>query len=99
MKTTMTKKIFTFILLMSGMFSFSVANAQSNCDCVPGNPVGFCYVDSHGHNKCFKLKPNCCVGWRIGQNESGMGIEASLQVYPNPVSVSTTISFSFEQSQ
>jgi len=28
MKTTMTKKLFTFILLLSGMFSFSFANAQ-----------------------------------------------------------------------
>jgi hypothetical protein len=99
MKTTITKNLFTFILLLSGMFSYSAANAQGYCDCVASHPVGSCYVDSHGHNKCFKFRPNCCNGFRIGQNESGVGIEASLQVYPNPVSSSTTISFSIEQSQ
>lgn len=99
MKTIITKKLLIFILLLSGMFSFSVANAQGYCDCIPSHPVGWCYLDSHGHTKCFKFHPNCCNGFRIGENESGMGIEASLQVYPNPVSISTTISFSLEKSQ
>jgi len=104
MKTTMTKKLFTFILLLGGMFSFSLVNAQTwgICDCVASHPVGYCYVDSHGNNRCVKFKPNYnChhCGFRIGENKSGMGIEASLQVYPNPVAGSTTISFSVEQSQ
>jgi hypothetical protein len=99
MKTTTTNKLFTFILLLSGMFSFSIAEAQV-CDCTNGQP-GWCYIDSHVNARCERYKPhgNNHGGFRIGQNESVMGIEASLQVYPNPVAGSTTISFSLEQTQ
>ena len=114
----MTKKIFTFILLLSGMFSTQFLNAQ-NCS---GNKVWACRYDECGIQECkcinanqvaswtatvpkcsWKWHPNCCDGFRIDQNESGMGINTSLQVSPNPVSPdqsgSATISFSLEQSQ
>jgi len=92
MKTTITKKL--LILLISGMFSFSIANAQFICDCSTNQP-GSCHLDSHGHMKCFRI-PNHCGGCtRIDQNESG----SSLQVYFNPGSNSTSILFSLEQSQ
>jgi Secretion system C-terminal sorting domain len=100
MKTTITKKL--FLLLIGGIFSFSIANAQGYCDCVASHPAGYCYVDSHGNNRCVRYNSNYnChhCGFRIGENESGMGIEASLQVYPNPVAGSTTVSFSVDQSQ
>jgi hypothetical protein len=98
MKATTTKKIFTFILLLSGMFSFSIAEAQLTCDCAHGQ-VGYCAADNHGNIKCHKVHfPD---GWRVGGN--GMteaSREASLKgVTPNPVSYSTVISFSTEQSQ
>jgi len=93
MKTTMTKKFFTFILLLGGMFSYSAANAQG-CTCVPSNPAGWCYVNSHGQTKCLKIN-HIPDGWRV-VNET---IEsAPLTVSPNPVSNSTTISFFNEQS-
>src|SRR5438552_13842895 len=113
MKTTITKKSLTFILLISGMFFTQFLNAQT-CS---GNKVWACRYDSCGIQECKCINadqvaswtatvPKCswkwhcphCF-WRINQNEPGMGIETSLQVYPNPVSSSTTISFSLEQSQ
>jgi len=91
----MTKKLCSFILLLAGMFSFSVADAQFVCDCVPGHPAGYCYVDSHGHTRCKKFRGT----YIKGRNESVIGIKTSSKVYPNPVSNSTAISFSLEQLQ
>jgi len=48
---------------------------------------------------CQKLHFGHGGTWRIGENESEIGIVASLQVYPNPISNSTSISFSLEQAQ
>jgi hypothetical protein len=111
MKTTTTKMSFTFILLLVGMLSYTIVNAQS----CPANKVWTCRYDSCGVQECkcvkasevqswsavippctyFHFHPHCCDGWRNGQME----IKASLQVNPNPVLNSTVISFSLEQSQ
>jgi hypothetical protein len=111
MKTTTTKMSFTFILLLAGMISYTIVNAQS----CPANKVWTCRYDSCGVQECkcvkasevqswsavippcayFHFHPHCCDGWRTGQME----IKTSLQVNPNPVSNSTVISFSLEQSQ
>jgi len=99
MQTTMTKTCFAILMLLSGVFSFSAADAQFICTCIPGQPSGYCYVDIHGNNKCQKFHIGHGGTWRIGENGSGMGIKTSLQVNPNPVINSTTISFSLEQSQ
>ena len=44
MKTITTKKLFAFILLMSGMFSFTFVNAQS----CPGNKIRVHKCHGHG---------------------------------------------------
>ena len=94
MKTTITKKLFTLILLISGMFSYSKIYAQG-CTCMPSNPAGWCYVNSHGQTKCMKLN-HVPDGWRMANTT----IESTpLTVSPNPVSNFTTISFFNEQSQ
>jgi hypothetical protein len=113
MKTIITEKLLTFILLLGGMFIGSFSNGQ-NC---PSNKVWACRFDACGFQECKCVSVSqvqswtatvppcsfnfhhCCKGWRIGENESDKGIETSLQVYPNPVSSSAIISFSLEQSQ
>jgi len=114
MKTTLTKKIFQFILIMTGMFYSSLLLA----DC-PGNKVYVCRYDSCGGIECkciqasqvaawqavtppcptFHWHPHCCDGFRIGNQEPVTNAEAMLQVYPNPVVKSTIVSFSLEQPQ
>lgn len=86
------------MLLMCGMFSFSIAEAQV-CDCTNGQP-GYCYVDSHGNARCERYKPhgNCHGCTIIDPHGIGIGIETSLFAYPNPGSSSTSISFFLEQS-
>ena len=101
MKTTMTKKFFTclfkgaaFMLILGGMISSTGANAQG-CTCVPSQPAGWCYVNSHGQTKCMRIN-HFPDGWRMG-NEN---IEsAPLTISPNPVSNSATISFFNEEAQ
>jgi hypothetical protein len=95
MKNQTTKKFLTFILLLSGMFSFSIAKAQFICDCVPGHPAGYCFVDSHGNTKCKKLPHHCGGCTRIGQDAPA---ETSFtEVYPNPASGSVNITFTLAQ--
>src|SRR6185369_11307412 len=115
MKNQTTKKLFAFMLFLTGLFSAQYLSAQ-NC---PANKVYVCCTDSCGIQECkclnasqaqswaattpsckpFRFHPNCCDGFRIGQHESTMGTQPSLQVYPIPVLNSSAISFSLEQSQ
>ena len=91
MRPTFTKKYLAFILLVIGMFSFSVADAQFICDCISGRPPGICYVNDRGQNKCFKFKKNggtFFVNSQIIESAS-----------PGSVLKSNTISFFLEQSQ
>ena len=113
MKTTITKRIFTFILLLAGMFSTSFLYAQCS-----GNKVYACRPTACGGTECkcvpqsqlanwMATVPDCVLhgnnhwadGFRLGQE----GTDAvSFTVYPNPVSPDmsgTTISFSLEQTQ
>ncbi len=95
MKSKMTKKVLTFILLFSGMFSFSDAAAQFHCDCAPGNPVGYCAVNNHGQIKCVKFKkfPD---GWL----QSNQNFEFnSLAISPDRASKSAIISIFLEHSK
>jgi len=87
MKTTITKKL--FLLLISGMFSFTFAEAQCYCT---NNQPGWCSMAPNGHLRCYKRLSGF---FRIDQNQSG----SSLEVYFNPASYSTSILFSLEQSQ
>jgi len=96
MKSTIAKKYLTFILLLSGMFSFSVAEAQFICDCTPSHPAGYCYVDTHGNTKCEKFHPGHGGGFLV---DNQVAVSTSISIFPNPASNSTTISFSLEQSQ
>ncbi|HYV92884.1 MAG TPA: T9SS type A sorting domain-containing protein [Chitinophagales bacterium] len=113
MKNQTTKKLCAFILLLSGLFSTSFLNAQNcsgnkvwacrydscgiqECKCISANQVA----------SWTATVPKCSWKWhcphcffRINQNESGMGVNTSLQVYPNPVSSSAILSFSLEQSE
>ena len=112
MKTITTKKFFTFILLMSGMFSFTVADAQLTC---PAGkiPIFHCYSDRHYEPHCRDrcANPNNIPnGWYSGDcfsygcgarlaNEPAGGELFTLDVSPNPVSVSTTVSFYVGQTE
>ena len=114
MKNYFTKMLCAFILLLNGIFSSTVVNAQT----CAANKVWACRNDACGIQECkcvltsqlstwlatvpkcsWKWHPNCCGGWRIGNYEPGTGIENSWAAFPNPFSTSTTISFSVEQSQ
>lgn len=87
MKTTITKKL--FLLLISGMFSFTLAEAQCTCT---NNQPGWCSMAPNGHMRCYKRLSGF---FRIDQNTSG----SSLEVYFNPASYATSILFTLEQSQ
>lgn len=112
MKTTTLKKLFTFILLVSGMFSFTVADAQC-----PGNKIRYyhCYLGNsinqyRCQSKCLEpnnvplywfpgdCHPNPCSGERLA-NEPAGGELFTLAVSPNPVSGSSVIYFFMEQSE
>jgi len=112
MKTITTKKLFTFILLMSGMFSFTFVNAQScNGNKIRVHKCGF--LDPYGEAKCRSrcVSPdNIPNGYNIGgcvpnpcgarlANEQADGELFMLAVSPNPVSGSSVIYFFLEQSE
>ena len=97
MKTTITKKLLTFILLVSGMFSFSLADVQfCVCSCAPkpkNNAV--CFTRPNGTPGCRPLGHLNCA--RVANEQT---IEtSSLSIYPNPVSTSTTVSFYVEETK
>lgn len=92
MKTTITKNLLTFILLMCGMFSFSPADAQfCVCFCTPnGQPRNNaeCYTKANGDPACRHSR----CRFRI-DNAATSNVSSLEDIYPNPVSTSTTVSF------
>ena len=120
MKTQTTKKLFTFMLLLSGMFSFTSASAQNNCNPCNGNKVKISLCTGGFYNYCESCKSKCVSsdqvqdylnkGWGYGNCPNSCGGNGRLQnqstdetmslfVYPNPVSSSTSISFSLYETQ
>ncbi|HYV92895.1 MAG TPA: T9SS type A sorting domain-containing protein [Chitinophagales bacterium] len=118
-KTTLTKKIYTFILIAVGMFSFSVARAQCSI-CVPSWPTPTCPSGEVWASRWIEgCQVECaCVNehqvkqWRkkgCGNHSCGCGCagrianeedEATgLEIAPNPVSGSATISFYLLQQE
>ena len=97
MRPTITKKYLTFILLVGGIFSFSVADAQFICDCVQSHPVGNCYVNDRGQTKCFKFNKNHPPFFLLPDNKETTS--TPITIYHNPGPQSTTISFLLQQSQ
>ena len=98
MKKTITKKLLTFILLVSGMFSFSPADAQlCVCSCAPKPKNNAeCFTRPNGNPGCrpYGGHLNCA---RVAGEQT---IEtSSLSIYPNPVSASTTVSFYVEETK
>jgi len=93
MKPTSSKNYIRFILLVPGIFLFSVADAQFVCDCVPSKPTGVCYVNDHGQTKCFKFNKNHPPFFLLTGKETA---STSLSIYSTQ---STTFSFLLQQSQ
>ena len=83
---------------MSGMFSFTPADAQCYCSCTNGPPKR--------NAECF-TRPNGAIGCRpygghlnCDRLASEQTVEtSSLSIYPNPVSTSTTVSFYVEETK
>jgi hypothetical protein len=115
MKTTMTKRIFWLMLIVARMLSASNSLAQNcsgnkvwacrydacgvqECKCINASSVQSwtSTVPQCNDNNWFHC--HHCF-FRLGEGQSGLDIKASLYVYPNPVSSSTTISFSLDQTQ
>jgi hypothetical protein len=113
MKTKLTKKLLTFILLLGGMFSFILAHAQLT-QCSSNKQLMYkCLSTISCATKCVPLIhvqsylnkgwgigpcPEYCILFRFSQVTSPE-ITSDLMIYPNPVSSSATISFSLSQSQ
>lgn len=96
MKTTITKMLFTLILLVSGMFSFTVADAQCFCGC-DAHPRfnAYCVTRPNGTFRCKSVHSVC----RIDNTTSTPNISSLDDIYPNPVSTSTTVSFYVGQTE
>ena len=96
MKSTTTKKLLAFIIMMS---SLSFAYAQT---CPPNKPYRVCcYHPNHGCRcKCVANITNTC-GCNFGQRLSGevSDNETIVDVFPNPVSESANILFYNEEKQ
>jgi hypothetical protein len=105
----MKNSIFTILLLICGI-SISSVNAQT----CPANKVWACRYDACNIQECkcvplnqlqswlatvpdcsFRWHPRCCLGFRMSPNQAG----AAINIYPNPVSTSATISFSIQEAQ
>lgn len=88
MKTTITKMPITFLLLASGLFSFSFADAQCVCYCSHDNLPKYnaeCYTKANGTLGCRRTR---CRDGVIGNQEEET---FSLFIHPNPVSASVTV--------
>lgn len=98
MKTLTTKKIFTLILLMSGMFSFTTSDAQCFCSC-DNHPSfnAYCVVRPNGTYRCKSVHHSACRG--IDNTTSTPEVSSLEDIYPNPVSTSTTVSFYVGQKE
>ena len=86
-KTTITKKLFAFIIMV---FSVSLADAQCVCYCAPQPKINKeCFTKANGTLGC---KPTNCR-YRIADATSTPDVTSLTDIYPNPVSTSTTVSF------
>ncbi|HYV93798.1 MAG TPA: T9SS type A sorting domain-containing protein [Chitinophagales bacterium] len=107
MKTQLQKKIYTFILIAIGMFSFTSISAQGNakvpqCNCA-SLPLMGCGSNDFGcqlycGGKCADYcakHPNQC---KSAEGDATYGTLFTT-IFPNPVSTSTTISFSVGQTE
>ena len=103
MKTTTTKKLFAFIIMM---FSVSLADAQLYvCYCTnqPKNDAE-CYTKTNGTLGCREIN-NGGGGWRHCRDcrtddaTSSPYVTSLEDIYPNPVSASTTVSFYVGQTE
>jgi len=103
MKTITLKKLFAFILLMSGMFSFSPADAQfCICYCTNnGQPKynAFCYTRANGTLACRHAHGPGPSGCRTDNATSTPDVTSLEDIYPNPVSASTTVLFYVGQTE
>ena len=97
-KSTMTKKFFTFLLLLGGMFSFTPADAQCYCSCDSHPRLNaYCVTKPNGTYRCKSVGHSACE--RIA-NTTSIPDESSLEdIYPNPVSTSTTVLFYVAQTE
>lgn len=106
MKTTIAKKIYSFIIMM--VFSVAFVNAQCfQCPtCSPGKVWG-----CHWKNDCTKTckcvnigsnwinsNPGCAVITRLENQAAGNGQFAAI-IYPNPLSNAANISFVVDETQ
>jgi len=104
-KTTITKKLFAFIVMM-----FSVAFVNAQCFMCPTCPPGKVW-GCHWKNDCSRTckcvnigsnwingNPGCATIFRMenqGTNEGQFG----LTIYPNPFSTSANIFFALDEAQ
>ena len=103
MKTTSSKKFAsslaaakTFMLLISGIFSFILADAQCICYCAPQPRVNKeCFTKTNGTQGC---RPTNCR-YRIADATAAPDETSLTDVYPNPVSASTSVSFYVGQTK
>jgi len=98
MKTTMTKKFFNFILLFSGMFSFTPADAQCYCSC-DSHPRfnAYCVTKPNGTFRCKSVGHSACE--RIGNSTTSLNVSSLEDIYPNPVSATATVLFYVAQTE
>ena len=97
-KTTITKKLFAFIIMV---FSVSLADAQQAiCYCTnPPMHHAACYIKSDGTPECYRLRGGHHWDWRIDDATSTPDVTSLTDIFPNPVSTSTTVSFYVGQTE
>jgi hypothetical protein len=107
----MKNTICTLVLLLNGMLSASLAKADCpankvyacrydscgiiECKCVsPAQLQNWLATTPACSNKNW-WHPHCCNGFRMSPNQAG----AQINIHPNPVSTSATVSFSIQEAQ
>src|SRR5687767_8439915 len=114
MKTTMTKKILSFILFLNGMMAPLLLNAQ-NC---PANKVWVCRYDECGLQECKCVNvnqaqnwlatvppcsgtwpPHCCHGGTWRTGENETGMEIKTSLDAHPNPVLNSATITFSLEQ
>ena len=99
MKTTITKKLAAFIIMV---FSVSLADAVCVCYCTnDGQPRynAICVTNpNNGNSYCKRVGPRYCDA-RIDNATSTPDVASLEDIYPNPVSTSTTVLFYVGQTE
>lgn len=114
MKKSIVKNISTFSLIVVGVFSTRISQAQyyyyPTCTCVSNNPPGYCYTDKNGNIKCQKFHSNngndggggaciCAIASHQATGEFSSNENYSEGIYPNPLMNSTTIYVTVREAQ